>query len=213
MTGIRQMKATWFSVTAYDKNIDKLTSKDGCPAGVKCIYGGIEECPTTGRKHFQGAIQCNGQQRASIILDWLPGVHIEKAESAVALKKYCMKEETAVGEKSEWKNPDEYLTMDKALDKLARYVPDEKDSPKDYNGVQVYDPNSKKLLEWQYWEGVKKIIVESPSQIGLYSQPQIYRAWQHTRSVWIERAKSIVLQPAIEGSMCAEEPGVENLCE
>ena len=123
MSGIRQIKATWFSVTAYDKNIDKLVNKDGCPTGIKCIYGGIEECPTTKRKHFQGAIQCNGQQRASIILDWLPGVHIEKAESAVALKKYCMKEETAVGEKLEWKNPDEYLTMDKALDKLdMRYT-------------------------------------------------------------------------------------------
>lgn len=206
MTGIRQMRATWFSVTAYDKNIDKLISKDGCPTSIKCIYGGIEECPTTGRKHFQGAIQCNGQQRASIILDWLPGVHIEKAESAVALKKYCMKEETAVGEKTEWKNPEEYLTMDKALDKLARNIPEDKECPEQYDTL-------KKVIEWQYWEGVKKIIQEAPSQIGLYSQPQIYRAWQHTRSVWIERAKSIVLQPATEDSKDAEESGEENLCE
>lgn len=196
MESFRQTKATWWSVTAYGDNILRLTNKDGVPTIVKCIYGGVEKCPTTGRDHYQGAIQCNTQCRASVILDWLPGSHIEKAQSSIALRKYAMKEETAVGEKSEWTNPDEYLTMDKALDKLAQHVP--LNPPDD---LTLF----KHIVEWEYWEGVKKIIAQKPTLIGLYSQPQIYRAWIHTRSVWKERAKSIVLQPAQKEVSSGEE--------
>lgn len=188
MESFRQTKSTWWSITAYNDNIDRLENKDGVPAIIKCIYGGREKCPTTGRLHFQGAIQCTSQCRASVILDWLPGAHIEKAQSSIALRKYAMKEETAVGEKVEWKNPEEYMTMDKCLDLLASKVIGWK--PDD-------DISVKKLYEAEYWYGVRCIIEDKPKLISVYSQPQMYRAWEHTRSVWIQRAKSIVLQPAI----------------
>jgi len=202
MESFRQTKSTWWCITAYADNITRLVNKDGVPTIVKRIYGGVEQCPTTGRDHYQGAIQCNSQCRASVILDWLPGSHIEKAKSSIALRKYAMKEETAVGEKVEWTNPEEYLTMDKALDKLAQNVP--LNPPDGLNTL-------KHIIEWEYWEGVKKIVQDKPLLISLYSQPQIYRAWTHTRSVWKERAKSIVLQPAQEASKNAEESGEENL--
>lgn len=200
---IRQLKSTHWSVTIFgNANIMRFWNKVDIPVQIKELGGQLELAPTTGTEYYQGWISCNGQQRASIILDWLPGTHVEKAKSITALKRYCMKDETSAGmRETGYVNPEEYLTIDKALDKLARYCPEDKDCPKEYDTI-------KKIIEWQFWEGVKSIIEESPSQIGLYSQPQIYRAWQHTRSVWIERAKSIVLQPASEE---VTNSGEENL--
>ena len=210
MTGIRQVKATYFQVTVYGDNIEKFINHVGIPPQIKTTGGQLESCPTTGRKHYQGWVRFNGQQRASIILDWLPGIHVEKAKNIAALKNYCKKNDTFEGERELGKenvDAEEYLTMDKALDKLARYCPSDKDCPKEFDTL-------KKLVEWQYWEGVKTIVEESPSQIGLYSQPQMYRAWTHTRSVWLERANTIVLRPLEPAdSKNAEESGEENLCD
>jgi len=187
------MKATNFSVTVYGDNIEKFINQVGIPPQIEKTGGQLESCPTTGRKHYQGWVHCNGQQRASVILDWLPGVHVEKARNLAALKNYCKKNDTSEGNRELGKvNPDaeEYLTMDKALDKLAVYAPGDNDAPEDLN------LNLKKIIEWQYWEAVKEILKEFPSQIGLYSQPQMYRAWVHTRSVWLGRANTIVLRSA-----------------
>ena len=65
-------KATWWSLTIYDeKEIAKVEDSDNYPRFVKSISGGMEKCPTTGRLHFQGALQCRSQQRFSAIKDWL----------------------------------------------------------------------------------------------------------------------------------------------
>lgn len=189
MASIRLLKSTWWQVTAYGDNMEKLDKKINVPSVVANVFGGIEKCPTSGRLHYQGAIQCATQCRGGVILNWIPGAHIEKANNRIATKLYAMKQETAVAEKTEWKNPEEYLTMDKALDKLAHYVPE-----------LNLDLPVKKQIECEYWGGVSKMIEENPSLIGLYSQPQMYRAWDHTRGVWLKRAKSIVLRPPpVEG--------------
>jgi len=193
MTGIRLTRATHWGITAYDKNIELLVNKENVPQQVKEFGGQRELCPTTGREHYQGWITCHGQQRGSVILNWLPGVHLEKAKDIAALKRYCMKDETSAGDRETgFKNPQEYLTMDKALEKLALNVPLDVDYP------TTGENKLKKIVEWQFWKGVSKIILTSPALIGLYSQPQMYRAWYHTRSVWLERTKyasRIVLRP------------------
>ena len=47
-------KSTWWSVTAYNDEIESM--EGNFPEWVKAVYGGRETCPTTGRLHFQGAL-------------------------------------------------------------------------------------------------------------------------------------------------------------
>jgi len=117
-----QLRSTWWIITAYDKNLDLLESygqpdadRQSIPRSVKAIHGGVEICPSTGRRHYQGAIECNGQQRAVFFRDWLPGLHFEIAKNKDAVKQYCLKADTAEGVKGSVSNPTPYFTMDKLL--------------------------------------------------------------------------------------------------
>jgi len=190
MDSFRQTKSTWWSVTAYADNITRLENKDGCPDIIKCIYGGREQCPTTNREHFQGAIQCATQCRASVILDWLPGVHLEKARNSDALKKYAMKEETAVGEKTEWENKNEYTTLQKAMELLAQENIVQTDR-------QTDKITAKQVASHLYWERVRQVLEKRPELISIYASPLAKTAWTNTASVWLKK-RAIVLQPACE---------------
>lgn len=183
------MRASWWCITAHtEKNMCTLNERLNVPQCVKAIYGGNERGSETDKLHGQFAVH-TFQSRAAVIADWLPGSHIEKAKSAVAARKYAMKSDTAVGEKTVWENPDvdDYMTMDVLLELLAKNILEWK--PHDSLSV-------KKLYHAEFWYGVSSIIKEKPALISVYSQPQMYRAWENTREVWIQRAKSIVLLPA-----------------
>lgn len=99
INSIKSKQVCWWSVTAFDEEIKMLKEKDGWPAFVKCVYGGEEKCPKTNRIHFQGALQLHKPQRLSALKRWLPRSHFEPANNVEALKKYAMKEDTAVGQK------------------------------------------------------------------------------------------------------------------
>lgn len=170
-------RSTWWIITAYDKNIEIVENNVSYPKCVKSVYGGREQCPTSGRLHYQGAVECHGQQRAAFFRDWLPGVHFEVAKNKEAVKKYCLKEDTAIGTKGVILNPEEYLTMDKGMMYLAE-VSLEKDT----------DPTND-----EYWELVNFAIKLRPKLISMYAAPAFRTAWNQTRRTW----RALVLQALI----------------
>lgn len=167
-------RSTWWIITAYDKNIEIVENNASYPKCVKAVYGGREQCPTSGRIHYQGAVECHGQQRAAFFRDWLPGVHFEAAKNKDAVKKYCLKADTAVGIKGVIANPEEYMTMDKGMLFLAE-VSLEKDT----------DPTNE-----EYWDLVNMAIRMRPKLISMYAAPAFRTAWNQTRRTW----RALVLQ-------------------
>lgn len=172
-------RSTWWIITAYEKNIEIVENNASFPKCVKAVYGGREQCPTSGRVHFQGAVECHGQQRATFFRSWLPGVHFEVAKNKDAVKKYCLKEDTAVGDKGVISNPEEYMTMDKGMMYLAE-MSLEKDT----------DPTNE-----EYWDLVNMAIRKRPKLISMYATPAFRTAWNQTRRTW----RALVLQARNEG--------------
>lgn len=106
------MKATWWSITVFDvQEIEMCQKSEMFPLWCRSVYGGVEKCPDTERLHFQGAIQAHRQVRFTQVKEWLPKAHIEAAKDVAALKKYAMKAETAVGEKTVRTNLNTLSTM------------------------------------------------------------------------------------------------------
>lgn len=168
-------RSVWWSVTGFtEDNIRCLEDATTYPACVKRVLGGREQCPTTGKLHFQGAVECHGQQRASFFRAWLPGAHIEKAISKDALAKYVLKEDTAVGPKGVIENPVEYMTMDKGMMYLA-----------EMSLLKDTDPTNE-----EYWDLVNMAIRNKPKLISMYAAPAFRTAWNQTRRTW----RALVLQ-------------------
>jgi len=175
-------KSTWFSITAFDEEEQRLLSGDVFPQFVKKVFGGLEEAPDTGKVHFQGAVQCRSQQRFSAIKKWLPKSHIEVAISAVALKKYVMKEETAVGEKKEVSNSTPYYDNKSALLMIAKVYNESREEL----ATQQMPERYKDPKEAAFWFCIKKILLVNPHLVGVMCKPDIWRAWLHTDDVWLE---------------------------
>lgn len=170
-------KSTYWSVTAFgEMEISRLEDATQYPTGVAKVYGGREECPETGKIHFQGCIVLDRQQRLSWFKSWLPTAHLEPARHKEALVKYAMKEETAAGEKAERENPVRHHTADEMCMMLARAVWDKyKENP------DKYEPK-----EW-FWISVRGILKENPKLAGQLMNPSLKGFWIETRSVWVER--------------------------
>ena len=170
-------KGTWWSITAFDEGEQLQLSGTEYPVFVAKVYGGLEKCPHTGKVHFQGAVQCKSQQRFSAIKRWLPRSHIELARQADALKKYAMKEETSIGTKEVRENQTPYYTTEKLLCLLAV-------SPTS----NIYSESA----GWKddFWYRVRHILYDKPYLVGALIKPDIIRAWEHTRNVWLDKMVS-----------------------
>lgn len=92
----RHQRGTWWSVTGYHEDVDKLQGNQGFPEWIKECRGQFENCPTTGTLHFQCAIQTVRQVRWKQIHDWIPKSHIELARDVNKLKNYVKKLKTAL---------------------------------------------------------------------------------------------------------------------
>lgn len=147
-----------------------------------------EVCPDTGRKHYQGWILTNSQQRHSALIKALPGVHIEIAKNWNALISYCRKEETrdASGSVVHQVNQREYLTLDKALMRLANVF--------DLEGFErdVKNPDNKtKSVQKQYFQkAVQELVRENPADIGYYVRPDVERGWHLAGNVFLEKRQT-----------------------
>lgn len=198
----RQMtdKATYWSITAYNDEIEVLENTTSYPPWVAKVYGGREECPKTGTIHFQGCVQAKAQVRFSQVKKWLPTAHIEAARSELALQKYAMKESTAVGEKVVRKDTREWWPMERSLVELAQAC-DVLGLDKDYYREVMDDPKS------SYWNAVKVIIRKQPWRITQFANPALEKAWVNTYRVWLgEETRAIVLQPAECAQRTEEKP-------
>jgi len=167
-------RSTWWLVTAYTDNIERIQNAKLFPPSVKLVRGQLEKCPTTDKLHFQGAVQCFGQQRATFFRDWLPGIHFEKAKNIEAVKKYCVKSKTRVADPVEITNPDDYMTMDRGMMRLA-----------EMSFTMDSDPTAE-----EYWELVNEVIKESPRFISMFASPVFRTTWVQTRRTW----RALVLQ-------------------
>lgn len=115
---VASMRSTWWSITVFDvQEIEMCQKSQMFPLWCRSVHGGVEKCPDTGRLHFQGAIQAHRQVRFTQVKQWLPTAHIEAARDIAALKKYVMKSETAVGEKTVRTN---FNTLSNMCSNIAR---------------------------------------------------------------------------------------------
>jgi len=163
-------KATWWSITSFqEEEICTLEDVSTYPDWVAKVYGGREKCPDTGRVHFQGALQCRTQHRFSKVKAWLPKAHIEAAKSALALKKYAMKAETAVGEKTEKVNPKKFLDA-QAICRLITSKTSKADRQTDRQNT--------------FWRAVQALIIEDPGLTGQLMNPSLKNFWVKTSDAW-----------------------------
>lgn len=176
------MRSTWWGCTAFNDEIDVCLDSSKWPDYVKKVYGGVEVCPTSGRRHFQGAIQCGAQQRGSAIKAFLPTSKLWKVNSIIASKQYAMKADTAEGTKAEVANPNykPVLNCQAICLMIAQYAErDETDTSK------------------QFWSGVNNILMDDDSYAGQLMNPSLRNWWIHTAGVWLGKARAnpIVLRP------------------
>lgn len=203
-------KATCWSVTAYNGDIDVLVNKVNVPDYVKQIYGGKEECPTTGKLHFQGALLLRNQQRMSALKKWLPQSHFEIARSRDALKKYVMKEETAAGEKTEWSNPQQYEQLHEWLLKAGKeFVASEEEY---YAGLKDKSMQSKDPARDSYIWSTSRLIAQDISMLNKFSNPQFIAAWRMYSPVIIAKARMLLRQEESEGhSITPSANGIDEI--
>lgn len=173
------LKASHWSITINNPAEEDRQALKDHPTFVKKVVC-QDEVGENGTLHIQGYIQTT-QVRFSAIKKWLPRAHIEVARNKQALLNYVQKEETAVsGTQQEITN--EYLSMDKALLKLAQI----KKEHKIETNFDKYMENPQRECKREYWNLVNVILLEQPRAVGLYTNPQLERAWVNTRYVWIK---------------------------
>lgn len=196
-TDIHHQRSQWWSVTCYDNNITIIEDAKLFPKCVKSVHGGREQCPTTGRVHFQGAVECNGIQRAVFFRNWLPGVHFEKALSKDALKKYALKADTACGVKQSVSNPIKYMTMDDILLQLAVCYYEGKDSGTIPDRSKLSNHDLARSIksdteEEEFWDLAIVLMRKHGRHLASsLANPAIRKMWIHTKVFWLEEALSI----------------------
>lgn len=169
-------RASWWSITINNPEESDREALKNPPTFVKLVKC-QDEVGANGTLHIQGAINTT-QVRFAQIKKWLERAHIEVARDKSALLKYVSKADTAV-EGTQFQSKSEFLTTAKALRKLARYYskPDDEyisEFPTDY-------------VKRAYWRAVREILREDEELVGLYSRPDIFRAWENTWEVWLEK--------------------------
>lgn len=183
-------KATNFAITAYNEEILLLEDATTYPHFVKKVFGGREICPTTGKVHFQGHIQCHSQQRFSAIKKWLPTAHIEVARNVQASIQYALKDDTASGEKSEKINSKPFMTDRLIMEKLAEVCNQFCDCIMFVNHADRNTDFCHMDDKQDYWHRVRRILLDEPDLCGLLAKPDIYRLWNNTKNVWFCRKRA-----------------------
>lgn len=184
-------KGTWWGpcTTFNEVEIACLQESDRYPEWVQAVHGGLEKCPDTGRVHFQGAIQCKRQVRFSALKQWLPTTHIELAVSKEAVAKYCMKKETAVGEKVVRENLTEYWPMDRLFMEIAKHALDYRPT---FDAMIIDGKVSlSKVVDAEFWNSANCIIDKEPFRVSMFATPQVKTIWSKTRKTWISKAAEV----------------------
>lgn len=188
-------KAIHWSITAFNEvEIIALSSNSTYPVFVKRVYGGLEKCKTSGREHYQAHVQLWSQQRMSALKKWLPTAHLEISRDWRASIYYAMKKDTSTGEKKVLDSLLPHVDNQEALLMLARTCPDMCEHT-------FYDPkytgpkdDAKRIPvctddNQHFWHRVNIILERQPMLVGLFTKPDIQRAWKWTKGTWFQLAK------------------------
>lgn len=178
-------KSSWWSITSFDEDEwNRMQKPDTYPAFVKAVYGGLEECPDTGRKHFQGALN-TAHVRFTQVKNWLSKAHIEKAIKPDSLVKYAMKEETSAGEKIARSNPRTFLEFHDLCEHIAYYgiPPVYREKATDQAETNTVIPE---ITESMYWNGINIIIFQRPDLASSLSKFNM-NFWLKTAETWLHR--------------------------
>ncbi len=187
-------RASLWSVTAWDDAIIKLQKPECWPTWLRKVWGGIEECPTTGKPHHQGLLETM-QIRFSSLKQFLgPDAHIEVCRDRNKLKSYVMKKETAIGEKKCIEAEKNYFSMDDLLIELAI-----SNNELDRNSYKIKGPHDIMLPpdeETIYWVLVQKVLKKHGRHLASsLANPAIRKMWINTKDFWVEAAHSITGSP------------------
>lgn len=162
-------KTTRWAFTAYEEQWSLFKE---IPSAVKEWGWQTEICPDTQRKHYQGYILTQTQQRFSAMKKLLPGVHIEAAKNWPALLNYCKKEETAVeGSQMKVLNERKYLKFHEGLMRIANayiHIPGNDD-----------DAN--------YESAMRTLMLANEEDVSFYTNPQFQKAWRMSSAFWLRK--------------------------
>lgn len=165
----RKKYSVW-SITAYNQeatDLDLMLKKElDLPDIVRQVWGGLEECPTTGKIHFQGMLKTPSIYMTKLKAIF-PTAHLEPAKDKNALEQYVMKEETAVGVKSSVVN-DQYVSSKDALLLMAKKV---------FQCTQLYLKVEGDHKTRAYVMVSRKVVYDNIALGTLYARPDIRRAW------------------------------------
>lgn len=198
-------KASWWSITINnptEADYDAL-EQENWPSFVKRVKYQTEQ-GAEGTIHVQGAVNTT-QVRFSAVKKWLPRAHIEAAKDKAALLKYVEKKDTQVSTLPSGdiqKAPGEFMTMEKCLVAFVKYYNIVKakkcyDIHDDSNWILLHK-TAEQIETDMYWDAVNLYLRDRPELISVLSNPQMMRAWLHTRPVWAHFAK------------CADEARTKN---
>lgn len=182
------MRATYWSVTAFNEEIEILEKRIEVPDYIKEIVGGVEKCPKSEKLHFQGMLVCNHQVRLSKIKKWLPTAHLEPARNKDDLRKYALKAETAVGEKSTWTNDWEGLHGFSC--RLMTYVFDEIEARPaiEEDGCWYRAADRMSVPDWEcmFNSARSRLLKEHPKEMYRFMNAPYKRLWCETALVWFD---------------------------
>lgn len=184
------VRSTRWSFTAYEPQYGLLENMPDLVAE----WGWQDEvCPQTDRRHRQGYIRTHTQQRFSALKRVLPGIHIEIARNWQALLEYCKKDETrdASGNQVHQVNPREYLTLDRALMRIANVWNDvryARNCQADY--LAFWKKTVEDVLKEEFNAAICVLVAENPGDVSYYVRPDVWRAWSITHSVWLRRRQT-----------------------
>nr|AJD07571.1 replication-associated protein [Sewage-associated circular DNA molecule] len=172
-------RASMWSITINNPTDADRQALKAHPSFVKMVKY-QDEIGDEGTLHIQGAVQTT-QVRFSAMKKWLARAHIEIARNKQALLNYVEKSETAVSNTQVVVQAD-YLSMDAALKEIAKYAQDYVQ----WHTALKRPAKDKEFEKQEFWTAVRQILREKPKAVGLFTNPQLERAWINTRSVWIE---------------------------
>lgn len=181
-----QAKSSWWAITSYDQEDEwkRLSDPSTYPSWLKKVYGGEEICPTSGKHHLQITLNTS-HIRFTQVKSWLGKSHIEKAIKPAKLIEYCMKKETAAGEKVVRQNPRTFLEFHDLCEHLAYYgiPPAYREKAIDMAETNTVIPP---ITESMFWTGVNFIIYQRPDLASSLSKFNM-NFWLKTAETWLAK--------------------------
>lgn len=172
-------RGSWWSITINNPEQSDRDALANPPAFVKKVVQ-QDERGENDTLHIQACANTT-QVRFAQVKSWLQRAHIELARDKSALLKYVQKEETAVAGTQKTVQR-EYVTMAGCLKKLAKYY-----SPTPAEQlINRFNGDLIKANTDEYWRMANALLAKEPELVSLVTNPQVLRAWVHTKNVWLE---------------------------